>query len=64
MPDEADALRELRNAVRAFNNIPQIQERRANAIRQAIAAGVPTARIAEITGLTQQRIYQIEKRTR
>jgi hypothetical protein len=59
MPDEADALRELRNAVRAYSKIPEIEQRRADAIRQAIAAGIPTARIAEITGLTQQRIYQI-----
>lgn len=64
MPDEADALRELRNAVRAYGTIPQIQERRAAAIRHAIQAGVSTARISEITGLSQQRIYQIRNGTR
>lgn len=41
-----------------------VTDGRDDAIREALAAGVPRARVVEITGLSKQRIDQIRRGTR
>lgn len=62
------ALRDVERATkarqRADTDATQAQERQAQAIRAALTAGASVADIARITGLTNQRIYQIRDHTR
>jgi hypothetical protein len=57
------ALRDVERATKARQRADvdagEAQERQAVAIRAALAAGVPVADIAGVTGLTAARIYQI-----
>lgn len=62
------ALRDVERATkarqRADTDAAQAQERQATAIRAALDAGAAVADIARITGLSNQRIYQILHRIR
>lgn len=62
------ALRDVERATKARQradcDATQAQERQATTIRVALTAGATVTDIARITGLTNQRIYQIRDHTR
>lgn len=56
---EAEAKRLLAAVRRADEAIQKVREKRLDAIRSAMDAGIPRQRIADELGITRGRLYQI-----